>query len=64
MGARDHPTAHHLVHIEFDHHGMRSWVKFSQVGEGMSEQEAVRTQEGMESHFDSRGHFLASTSPM
>jgi antitoxin YefM len=60
----DESTAHHLVRIEFDHRGMRSWVKFSQFGEGMSEAEAIRAQEGMESYFDSLENFLASTSPM
>jgi len=57
FAARDESTDHHLVRIEFDSRGMRSWVKFSQFGD-MPESEAVRAQEGMESYFDSLGRFL------
>lgn len=55
---RDESTPFHLVRIEFDHRGMRSWVKFSQFGKGLSEREAIRAQEGMESYFDSLERFL------
>ncbi len=55
--ARDESLDHHLVRIEFDNRGMRSWVKFSQFGE-LPEGEAVRAQEGMESYFDSLERFL------
>lgn len=58
---RDEATAYHLVRVEFDNRGMRSWVKFSQFGE-MPEGEAVRAQEGMESYFDSLERFLTVTS--
>jgi uncharacterized protein YndB with AHSA1/START domain len=57
FAARDESTDHHLVRIEFDSRGMRSWVKFSQFGD-MPESEALRAQEGMESYFDSLGRFL------
>jgi len=57
FAARDESTDHHLVRIEFDSRGMRSWVKFTQFGE-MPESEALRAQEGMESYFDSLGRFL------
>jgi len=62
FAARDESTDHHLVRIEFDSRGMRSWVKFSQFGE-MPESEAVRAQEGMESYFDSLERFLAADAP-
>jgi len=55
--ARDMSTAHHLIRIEFDSRGMRSWVKFSQFGD-LPEGEAARAQEGMESYFDSLERFL------
>lgn len=59
---RDESTDHHLVRIEFDNRGMRSWVKFSQFG-SMPEGEAVQAQEGMESYFDSLEKFLAAGAP-
>lgn len=61
FAARDHSSEHHLVRIEFDSRGMRSWVKFSQFGE-MPESDAVRAQEGMESYFDSLERFLTVAS--
>lgn len=60
--ARDLSSEHHLVRIEFDSRGMRSWVKFSQFGE-LPEGEAARAQEGMESYFDSLENFLSATAP-
>ena len=54
---RDETTEHHLVRIEFDSRGLRTWVKFSQFG-GLPEGEVVRAQAGMESYFDSLEQFL------
>ena len=62
FAARDDEAEHHRIVIEFDHRGMRSWVKFSQFGE-LPDGQAVRAQEGMESYFDSLEAFLASTTP-
>lgn len=59
---RDPSTDNHLIRIEFDNRGMRSWVKFSQFGV-LPEAEAVRAQEGMESYFDSLEQFLAAGAP-
>lgn len=59
---RDESAEGHLIRIEFDSRGMRSWVKFSQFGE-LPEGEAARAQEGMESYFDSLEHFLAAGAP-
>lgn len=58
---RDESTEFHVVRIEFDNRGMRSWVKFTQFGE-MPESEAARAQEGMESYVDSLERFLTVTS--
>ena len=63
FAARDQSSEHHLVRIEFDSRGMRSWVKFSQFGV-LPDGEAAQAQKGMESYFDSLGNFLASTSPL
>lgn len=59
---RDESTPHHLIRIEFDNRGMRSWVKFSQFGD-LPDGEAARAQEGMESYFDSLERYLADTAP-
>lgn len=58
FAARDESAPHHLVVIEFEHRGFRSWVKFSQFGE-LPEGMAVQAQAGMESYFDSLGAYLA-----
>jgi len=55
--ARDESSVHHLIRVEFDSRGMRSWVKFSQFG-ALPEGEAAQAQEGMESYFDSLERFL------
>jgi uncharacterized protein YndB with AHSA1/START domain len=55
--ARDESSEHHLIRVEFDSRGMRSWVKFSQFG-ALPEGEAAQAQEGMESYFDSLERFL------
>jgi uncharacterized protein YndB with AHSA1/START domain len=62
FAARDLTSEHHLVRIEFDSRGMRSWVKFSQFGV-LPEGEAARSQEGMESYFDSLENYLSTTAP-
>lgn len=62
FAARDQASEHHLVRIEFDSRGMRSWVKFSQFGV-LPDGEAAQAQEGMESYFDSLENFLAATAP-
>jgi uncharacterized protein YndB with AHSA1/START domain len=62
FAVRDLTTPHHLVRVEFDHRGMRSWVKFSQFGD-MPESEAVAAQRGMESYFDSLERYLAAGAP-
>lgn len=62
FAARDQSSEHHLVRIEFDSRGMRSWVKFSQFGV-LPDGEAAQAQEGMESYFDSLESFLSSTAP-
>jgi len=60
---RDESTENHLVRIEFDNRGMRSWVKFTQFGV-LPESETLLAQEGMESYFDSLERFLADSSPV
>jgi hypothetical protein len=62
FAVRDESGEHHLIRVEFDNRGMRSWVKFSQFGE-LPESEALRAQEGMESYFDSLEAFLAAGAP-
>lgn len=59
---KDETGPSHLVRIEFDNRGMRSWVKFSQFGE-LPDGEAARAQEGMESYLDSLQEYLISTAP-
>ena len=58
FAARDVSGDHHRIVIEFEERGFRSWVRFSQYGEGMAEAEARRAQEGMESYFDSLEAYL------
>ena len=55
--ARDFDSPSHLVRVEFEARGQKSWVKFSQFGEMPEEQIALTTQ-GMESYFDSLQNFL------
>lgn len=63
FAARDFTTEHHRVQVEFQSRGMRSWVKFSQFGHGMSDHDVLEAQNGMESYFDSLEAFLAAGTP-
>ena len=56
---RDDDAPHHVVRIEFENRGFRSWVKFSQFGD-LPESEALRAQAGMESYFDSLAAYLTT----
>ena len=58
FAARDEAAPHHRVLVEFASRDFRSWVKFSQFGE-MPAGQAVKTQAGMESYFDSLAAYLA-----
>ena len=58
FAARDETAPHHRVLVEFASRDFRSWVKFSQFGE-MPAGQAVKTQAGMESYFDSLAAYLA-----
>ena len=58
FAARDETALHHRVLVEFASRDFRSWVKFSQFGE-MPAGQAVKTQAGMESYFDSLADYLA-----
>jgi uncharacterized protein YndB with AHSA1/START domain len=59
FAARDDDAPHHLVRIEFENRGFRSWVKFSQFGD-LPEAEALRARAGMESYFDSLAAYLTT----
>lgn len=56
--ARDMSTPSHLIVLEFEDRGDRSWVKFSQFGE-LPEGQAEQAQAGMESYLDSLEEYLA-----
>ncbi len=55
---KDLSTPSHLVVINFEARGEKSWVKFNQFGE-LPTGEEKRAQAGMESYFDSLSSFLA-----
>lgn len=57
--AKDFSTPAHLVVIEFDERGDKSWCKFSQFGE-LPEGQAEQAQAGMESYLDSLERFLSA----
>lgn len=52
----DVPT--HVILVEFEERGDRSWCKFTQYGE-MPEEQIPRTKAGMESYFDSLDEYLS-----
>lgn len=56
--AKDFTTPSHLIVVDFEERGDKSWVRFSQFGE-LPDGEASQAQAGMESYFDSLGNFLA-----
>lgn len=58
FAARDESVPTHLIRIEFDARGFRSWVRFSQYGE-LPESQAIQAQAGMESYFDSLESYLS-----
>jgi uncharacterized protein YndB with AHSA1/START domain len=56
--AKNFDSESHLIVLDFEDRGDRSWVKFSQYGE-LPEGQAAQAQAGMESYFDSLSNFLA-----
>ncbi len=59
FAVKDMGTPSHLVVINFEARGDKSWVKFSQFGE-LPDGQAEQARAGMESYLDSLGNFLAS----
>ena len=59
FAVKDMTTPSHLVVINFEARGDKSWVKFSQFGE-LPEGQAAQAQAGMESYLDSLASFLAN----
>jgi uncharacterized protein YndB with AHSA1/START domain len=51
---------HHVVEIDFEARGNKSWVKFSQFGQ-MDVEEAEAAKDGMESYLDNLEGHLASS---
>jgi hypothetical protein len=58
FAAKDFESPSHLILLDFECRGDRSWVKFSQFGE-LPEGQAEQAQAGMESYFDSLSNFLS-----
>jgi uncharacterized protein YndB with AHSA1/START domain len=50
---------HHVIQIDFEARGDKSWVRFSQFGQ-MDAEEAEAAKDGMESYFNSLGEYLSS----
>lgn len=50
---------HHVVEIDFEARGNKSWVRFSQFG-SMDAEEAEAAKDGMESYFNNLGKYLSS----
>jgi uncharacterized protein YndB with AHSA1/START domain len=48
---------HHVIEIDFEARGNKSWVRFSQFGQ-MDAEQAEASKDGMESHFDNLSTFL------
>jgi uncharacterized protein YndB with AHSA1/START domain len=48
---------HHVIEIDFEARGNKSWVRFSQFGQ-MDAEQAEASEDGMESYFDSLSSFL------
>jgi uncharacterized protein YndB with AHSA1/START domain len=48
---------HHVIEIDFEARGTKSWVRFSQFGQ-MDAEEAEAAKDGMESYFDNLSSFL------
>ena len=51
---------HHVVEIDFEARGNKSWVRFSQFG-SMDAEEAEAAKDGMESYLDNLEDYLASS---
>lgn len=56
--ARDESTDFHIVKIEFEDRGEKSYVRWSQFGE-LPEDQIEMTREGMKNYLDSLEQFLA-----
>lgn len=56
--ARDESAGHHVVSVDLEPRGNRSWVRWSQFGE-MDPAQVPATKAGMESYFDSLEAHLA-----
>jgi uncharacterized protein YndB with AHSA1/START domain len=48
---------HHVIEIDFEARGDKSWVRFSQFGQ-MEAEQAEASKDGMESYFDNLSSFL------
>jgi uncharacterized protein YndB with AHSA1/START domain len=48
---------HHVIEIDFEARGNKSWVRFSQFGQ-MDAEQAEASKDGMESYFDNLSSFL------
>ncbi len=55
--ARDESAGHHVVSVDLEPRGNRSWARWSQFGE-MDPAQVPATKAGMESYFDSLGAHL------
>jgi len=56
--AREVSVPHHIIEIDIEFRGDKTWVKFAQFGE-LPEGQAEMAQAGMESYFDNLEEFLA-----
>jgi uncharacterized protein YndB with AHSA1/START domain len=54
---RGDDQSHHVIEIDFEARGSKSWVRFSQFGQ-MDAEQAEASKDGMESYFDNLASFL------
>jgi uncharacterized protein YndB with AHSA1/START domain len=54
---RDDDQPHHVIEIDFEARGSKSWVRFSQFGQ-MDAEESEAAKDGMESYFDNLASHL------
>ena len=60
FAARDLTVEHHIIEIDIESRGDKSWARFAQFGE-LPEGQAEQAQAGMESYFDNLELFLNRT---
>jgi uncharacterized protein YndB with AHSA1/START domain len=54
---RGDDQSHHVIEIDFEARGSKSWVRFSQFGQ-MDAEQAEASKDGMESYFENLASFL------